>query len=55
MVITGKSGYVDVRKYINETRKYFKTRDRYKEYKLNDNNISIINNKIKLKGFHSKM
>ena len=53
MVITGKSGYVDVRKYINETRKYFKTRDRYIKYKLNDKDLSVVNNKIKLKEFDS--
>tara|TARA_B100001057_G_scaffold248965_2_gene249198 strand:- start:28990 stop:29991 length:1002 start_codon:yes stop_codon:yes gene_type:complete len=54
MVITDKSGYVDVRKYINETRKYFKTRDRYRKYKLNNKDISIVKNKIKLKEFDSK-
>ncbi len=53
-VITKKSGYIDVKKYLTHTRKYFKKKERYHRYKLDDKDIIIENNEIRLKGFQAK-
>tara|TARA_B100000579_G_scaffold432103_1_gene448351 strand:+ start:8719 stop:9720 length:1002 start_codon:yes stop_codon:yes gene_type:complete len=52
--ITKKSGYIDVKKYLTHTRKYFKKKERYHRYKLDDKDIIIENNEIRLKGFQAK-
>ena len=53
-VITKMSGYVNVKKYLTQTRKYFKSKNRYYKYKLNDKNIVIKNNEIRLNGYYAK-
>ena len=50
-IITSKSGYINVNKYISESKKYFISLGRYKKYKLNNKKILIKNNKIKIKNW----
>lgn len=53
-VLTSKSGYLDVSKYLIETRKYFKSRDRYKEKKITSKNIIIDKSKIMISDIKAK-
>ena len=50
-IITSKSGYINVNKYISKSKKYFISLGRYKKYKLNNKKILIKNNKIKIKNW----
>ena len=52
-IITSKSGYINVNKYISESKKYFISLGRYKKYKLNNKKILIKNNKIKIKNWNA--
>jgi len=51
-IITKGSGYVDVKKYLLETKKYFKHIGRYKVYNLKDKDIVNRNNNIKINGYN---
>ena len=53
-IITTKSGYLDVNKYILESKKYFHNIERYKKYKLNEESIIKNNNIIQIKNWKSK-
>ena len=53
-ILTSKSGYLDVSKYLTETRKYFKSQDRYIQEKLNSKNIKIKNSKIIISDYNAK-
>ena len=53
-ILTCKSGYLDVSKYLSETRKYFKSIDRYKNYKLSNNQVIIKKNRVIIKEFDAK-
>lgn len=53
-VLTSKSGHLNVSKYLIETRKYFKSLDRYIEKKITSKNIILNKNKIIINGFKAK-
>ena len=53
-IITTKSGYLDVNKYILESKKYFHNIERYKKYKLNEGSIIKNDNVIQIKNWRSK-
>ena len=51
-VLTTNCGHIDVNKFINETRKYFKRLNRYKKYKFN-NSFIIDRKRVKMRNFNS--
>jgi len=53
-VITNKSGYLDVNKFIIETRKYLISRGNYKEYNLKSDNILVGKKHLKVGGWRTK-
>ena len=53
-VITTKSGYLNVTKYLSETKKYFKRIKRYKKYNIDKNDISVRNKIASVTGFDTK-
>ncbi len=50
-ITTKGSGYLDVNKYLQETKKYFRGLGRYKEYKLKNNELLNENNNINIGGY----
>ena len=52
-IITTKSGYIDVEKYILESKKYFNSMNRYKKYKLTEKSIIKNDNMIQIKNWKS--
>ena len=53
-ILTSKSGYLDVLKYLTESRKYFKSHNRYIEKKVNSKNIMIEDRKIVIGNINAK-
>lgn len=53
-ILTSKSGYLDVLKYLTESRKYFKSHNRYIEKKVNSKNIMIEDRKIVIGDINAK-
>ena len=51
-VLTTHCGHLDVNKFINETRKYFKRLNRYKKYEFN-NSFIIDRKRVKMRNFNS--
>ena len=51
-VLTTNCGHIDVNKFINETRKYFKRLNRYKKYEFN-NSFIIDRKRVKMRNFNS--
>ena len=51
-VLTTNCGHLDVNKFINETRKYFKRLNRYKKYEFN-NSFIIDRKRVKMRNFNS--
>ena len=50
-ITTKGSGYLDVKKYLQETKKYFKRMGRYKVHKLNNKELLKENNTINIDGY----
>ena len=50
-VLTTNCGYLDVNKFINETRKYFKRLNNYKKYEFK-NSFTEDRKKVKMKNFN---
>ena len=50
-ITTKGSGYLDVKKYLQETKKYFKRMGRYKVHKLNNKELLKENNNINIDGY----
>ena len=53
-ILTSKSGYLDVLKYLTESRKYFKSHNRYIEKKVNSKNIMIEDRRIVIGDINAK-
>ena len=51
-ITTKGSGYLDVKKYLKETKKYFKHIGRYKVHKLNNTELLKENNHINIDGYN---
>ena len=51
-ITTKGSGYLDVKKYLKETKKYFKHIGRYKVHKLNNTELLEENNHINIDGYN---
>ena len=53
-VLTSKSGYLDVSKYLTETRKYFKSQDRYIKKRITSKNINTGKSRIMINDYNAK-
>jgi len=53
-VLTTKSGYLDVSKYLKETRKYFRSEDRYINKKIISKDIYLEKDKIMISDYYTK-
>ena len=51
-IVTKGSGYLDVKKYLKETKKYFECIGRYKVYNIKKYDLLNKNNNIVIKGFN---
>ncbi len=53
-LLTKKSGYLDVNKYLSETKKYFKSEGRYIQCEIINNDFILERNTIKIKNIEAK-